>query len=93
MAKRIVIERYIIKTLRTVKEEDPDGPYHQYVANGYKTTDRKLFVSLPNAIELEKMDLASLKNCLFSTKDTLYGANDLINMILFAFFSTILIDI
>ena len=92
VAKRIIIKRHIIKTLRNIKEEDSDGPYHQYVANGYKTTDRKLFISLPNAIELEK-DLATLKNCLFPTKDTLCGANELINKILFAFFSTILIDI
>ena len=62
MAKMIIIERYIIETLRNIKEEDSDGPYHQYVANGYKTMDRKLFISLPNAIELENMDLATLKN-------------------------------
>ena len=93
VAKRIVIERYLIETLRSVKEDDPTGPYHQYVENGYKTTDSKLFVSLPNATELEKMDLASLKHRLFATKDTMYGANDLINMITFAFFSTILMDI
>ena len=90
--KRINVERYIITMLRCVKEEDPDGPYHQFIDNDYKgsANSAHLFPDIPPEKDIAKLTEVSLRTTLFQQGAKFAGntgtsqCNGLMNMIEFA---------
>ena len=103
--KRINVERYIITTLRSVTEDNEDGPYHRFINNEFSgpatgpESVAHLFGDIPNEKEITKLNEVNLRSKLFHRDAKYAGSNStsqcngLMNMIEFACYVQLTEDI